>query len=145
MTAATVDMFADAAQEHGPALPEEPPPFLFDVATRKAKVAGWEWFASRVVGEGDDAAFIVTGGVPRVLKSGPRKGAKAWDRKAATEVVVTRAEVAAEEAAYEAATGKCRRCAGSKVHMTASSTERGVTYSRCWRCKGTGLPIAGST
>ena len=141
MTTATASLFHEGdAPVYGPALPEEPPHFIFEVATRKASVKGWQWFASRVVGDAPDAAFIVTGGVPRLLKTGPRKGYPIWDRKAATEVVVTRAEVDAAEAAYEAKTGRCRRCAGSKVHMTKASVEHGVTYSTCWRCKGTGQP-----
>ena len=134
------DMFtAVDGPVYGPALPEEPPRFLFEIATRKARVPGWQWFASRVVGDGDDAAFIVTGGIPRLLKAGPRKGCQTWDRKVATEVVVTRAEVDAAEAAYEAAIDWCRRCAGSKVHMVASG-ENYVKYGQCWRCKGTGHP-----
>lgn len=140
----TVAMFGEDAPAYGPALPDAPPFFLGDVATRKSGVPGWEWFSSRVVGADRDV-FILEGGVPRILKSGPRKGQKTWDRKAATEVAVTRAEADAEAVAYEARTGKCRRCAGSKVHMTESSIDTGVTYSTCWRCKGTGEPIAEKT
>lgn len=139
MTPATLDMFAEAAPVYGPPLPEKPPVFWAEVATRKAKTAGWKWCSVRIVGEDRDV-FLVVGGVPRVLKSGPRKGQETWDSKSTTEIAVTRAEAEAEAAAYEATTGKCRRCAGSKVHMTASSTTRGVTYSKCWQCGGTGKP-----
>lgn len=86
---------------------------------------------------------MIDGGVPRVLKSGPRKGRSTWKGQPTTRVVVTAAEVAAEEERYEAVTGKCRRCAGSKVHMVSSSVEHGIRYGRCWRCKGTGLPVVG--
>lgn len=119
---------------------EELPRFLFELATSKANVKGWQWFASRIVGAGENAAFIVTGGIPRVLKTGPNKGAVRWDRKAATDVVVTRAEIDAAESLYERTTGRCRRCAGSKVH-TVESGEGYVKYGQCWRCKGTGQPL----
>lgn len=136
----TIDMFTSEGPTFGPAIPEEPPRFLFEIATRKAKIKGWKWFSSRIVGEGKDAAFIVTGGVPHVLKAGPNKGAERWDRKAATDVVVTRAEVDAAESLYERTTGRCRRCAGSKVHMVESSAGF-IKYGQCWLCKGTGQPL----
>ncbi|QMI49814.1 hypothetical protein [Burkholderia sp. MBR-1] len=67
------------------------------VAARKAQCAGWKPFAYERI----EDAIVMTGGVPRPLKTGPRKGEMIWDRKSATRVVVTDAE-ADEEAARQA-------------------------------------------
>ncbi len=68
------------------------------VAARKAGEAGWEPISYEWVGD----ALLMKGGVPRLLKSGPRKGDKAWDPQSTSRVVVTEAE-AAEEAVRQAA------------------------------------------
>lgn len=141
MKAEAMPLFAqEQGVVHGPALPEEPPLFWEEIATRKTNTPGWRWSNVRTIGEQRD--FLLMGGVPRILKSGPRKGTETWDGVKLTEVIVTRAEVNAATLAYEAETGRCRRCAGSKVHMTASCVTRGITYSTCWHCGGTGKPVA---
>lgn len=58
------------------------------VAARKAGDPAWEPFRYERV----DDSLLLTGGVPRLLKTGLRKGKKVWDRTAATKIVVTDAE-----------------------------------------------------
>ncbi len=131
----TLDMFPASAPATDE--PEDPPFFLGDVAAAKSGVPGWRWFKSRVVG---DDAFILEGGIPRIIKAGKNKGASTWKGQPTSEVVVTRAEVEAAKAAYEKTTGKCRECAGSKRVSYAWSKDKGRTYSTCRRCNGTGVP-----
>lgn len=68
------------------------------VAARKAQCTDWKPFAYERI----EDTIIMTGGVPRPLKTGPRKGEMIWDRKSATRVVVTDGE-ADEEAVRKAA------------------------------------------
>ncbi|HDR9174294.1 hypothetical protein [Burkholderia vietnamiensis] len=71
------------------------------VAARKAQCAEWKPFAYERI----EDAIVMTGGVPRPLKSGPRKGEKVWDRKSATRIVVTDAEADDEAARMASAAG----------------------------------------
>ena len=71
--------------------------------------------------------FRITGGKTRTLKSGPRKGKLTVEPGTSIEVYVTRAELLAEEQAYEDETGKCRACVGG-----------GLGSAKCKRCSGTG-------
>lgn len=101
------------------------------VAIRKAGIEGWEPFKWERAGED----FIITGGIPRLLKSGPRKGRKTWDGKG-TSVVVTRAEVEAQAAAYAAETGNCPECYGSGEVFKSWHHIDGTKYKTCSKCKG---------
>lgn len=103
------------------------------VAIRKSGIEGWEPFKWERVGE--DA--IVTGGIARLLKSGPRKGRKTWDGKG-TSVVVTRAEVEAQIAQYVAETGNCSECYGSGEVFKSWHHIEGTKYRVCPKCNGTG-------
>lgn len=69
-------------------------------------------------------------------KTGPRKGQPLYDGPA-QEVLVSDAEHAAEEARYEADTGRCRRCFGRR-HVVVSVSTAGVTYRPCPRCGASG-------
>lgn len=65
---------------------------LFVIAARKSGIPGWMWMRSELVG--DD--FVVEGGVPRVVMSGPSKGQMTLKGQPTTKVIVTRAELDAE-------------------------------------------------
>ncbi len=115
-----------------------PAPDLFSVATHKAGIPGWQWCASRVI---NPHTFLVTGGVPRALKSGPNKGRATMKGQPLTEVVVTRAEIDAACAEYEATTGRCRECSGISGRLFRFVTREGVPVVKaCPRCNGTGVP-----
>lgn len=79
--------------------------------------------------------FRITGGKPRTLKSGPRKGKLTVEPGTSIEVYVTRAEMLAEEQAYEDETGKCRACVDGKVR-------RNSAFVGCERCVGTGKRVS---
>lgn len=103
------------------------------VAIRKAGIEGWEPFAWERVGEDS----LVTGGIPSLLKSGPRKGKKTWRGKG-TSVVVTRAEVDAEAARYSAETGNCAECYGEGQVFASWHHIDGTKYHPCKACGATG-------
>lgn len=105
------------------------------VAIRKAAIDGWEPFAWEVIGTD---GMLITGGIPRLLTRGPRKGKKTWARSASSKVVVTRVEVDAEEARYVAETGNCGKCYGIGRVMVGWSATEGEKYSACKACDGKG-------
>jgi hypothetical protein len=105
----------------------------------KRKVSGpdeWEWCKWERIGEGND--FVVEGGVPRLLKSGPRKGEKTWKGVETQKTVVTDAEIKAEHARYEQDTGNCGDCMGSGRVFARWSADNGEDYKPCSRCGSTG-------
>lgn len=105
----------------------------------RRKVAGpegWEVCAWERIGDGND--LVVTGGVPRLLKTGPRKGKPTWRDVPTQKAVVTGAEIEAEKARYEEQTGKCSDCMGKGEVFANWSAADGVKHRRCKRCDGTG-------
>ncbi len=107
------------------------------VARRKAGGSdAWEFCAWESVGEG---GMIVEGGIPRLLKAGPRKGKKTWRDMPTQKVVVTAAEIDVEHARYEAETGKCGDCFGNGQKFARWSQANGVELKECGPCKGTGV------
>lgn len=112
--------------------------FHEDIARRKLGVgADWRWCKSEVIGVYGHGDFLLTGGVPRQLKSGPRKGKNTWAGAKLDRCVVTKAEIVAEQIAYESTTGACHRCLGEKQAIQSMSQD-GTTYRECSRCAGTG-------
>lgn len=90
---------------------------------------------------GDDvkrADAIFTLGVPRLLKSGPRKGQKTWRDSERREIVVTDEEAAAEFARCEAG-GVCGDCIGTKQVRHGWSKDLGNRFIPCVRCESTGV------
>ena len=105
------------------------------IAKRKINITGWEPYAWERIGTD---AIKVTGGIPRPLKSGPRKGQKTWDGPSQVAVVV-QAEVDDEIARYEEETGQCSECLGDgKVMHSYNCVKDEKTYRPCGRCTGTG-------
>jgi hypothetical protein len=104
------------------------------VAKRKMDTPGWEPYAWEAIGTD---GTMVTGSIPRLLKSGPRKGEKTWDGKG-DKVVVVKSEILAEMARYEKETGKCCQCMGQGKVAAGWSSATGPRYRPCLICKGTG-------
>jgi hypothetical protein len=101
------------------------------VAVRKVGKPGWTPYKWERVG--DD--LMMTGGIEGKFKNGKPK----WS-KPAQRVVVTKAEIAAEESRYEREHGRCRVCFGDGQEFTGWSAAEGVKYKPCTRCAGTGIP-----
>ena len=116
---------------------------LDEVARRKAKgPEGWAVCAWERIGDGND--LIVTGGVPRLLKAGPRKGKPTWRDVPVQKVVVTGEEIAAERARYETATDNCADCMGIGKVFASWSAAEGVKHKDCRRCGGDGKAKEGT-
>ena len=108
-----------------------------EILRRPADIDGWEAFKFETVGD----AYLTEGGVPRLLKTGPRRGQKTWRGSRITRV--TKAEASAERRRYEAETGACASCMGSGEVLTGWSRQGGDRLSLCPRCHGTkGAPPA---
>lgn len=108
--------------------------FLGVVAARKAGIEGWEPYKFEKIGSD---AVAVTGGIPRLLTRGPRKGRKTWDGKGTTEVV-TSVEMELEFKRYEADTGKCGDCLGERRVYAGWHHIEGTRYRPCKRCGESG-------
>lgn len=105
----------------------------------KRKVGGAEgWRYCRWERIGDGMNFIVEGGVPRLLKSGPRKGEQTWRDVPTQKTVVTGEEMDAEHARYEADTGNCGDCGGTGEEFASWKAGEGTKMKTCGRCAGTG-------
>lgn len=110
---------------------------LEEVARRKVNGPdGWAVCRWERIGAGND--LVVTGGVPRVLKSGPRKGRLTWRDVPTQKAVVTGAEIEIEKVRYEANTGKCGDCMGNGEVFASWSAAEGIKHRPCMRCGGTG-------
>lgn len=108
------------------------------IAKRKVSgPEGWEICIWERIGSGDD--FVVEGGVPRLLKSGPRKGRNTWRDVPLQKTVVTGDELKAEHAWYEADTGNCGDCFGAGEVFAGWHHVHGTTLRKCKRCDGKGL------
>ena len=96
---------------------------------------GFEFYLYRCIGTD---AVLYRGGVPRTLKSGPRKGKKTWVGCASLECVVTESEAAAERKRYETETGNCGACMGKGQEWWGWSATDGDDYRPCRTCNETG-------
>lgn len=105
-----------------------------NVAKNKMNIPGWEPFAWEVIG---NDGVLVTGGIPRLLKRGPRKGEKTWDGKG-DKIVVVKSEIDAEMQRYERETGKCQDCFGTGRVFAGWSAASGKRTRACKRCAGDG-------
>lgn len=112
--------------------PAYPPNFIERAALRKLPAGYWAYkFETLDWQAKPPTIFRITGGKSRTLKSGPRKGKLTVEPGTSIEVYVTRAEMLAEEQAYEDETGKCRACVDGKVRRNSGLVD-------CKRCGGTG-------
>jgi hypothetical protein len=115
---------------------------LSAVARRKLNAPPeWEWYSARVLTPTDDT--LVEGNVPLRRKDGSaRKGHARWEGVVGQQCVVTRAEIDAATAEYEATTGNCSSCAGSGETISSVSVQDGTRYRPCRKCNGSGHPSA---
>jgi len=113
---------------------------FFEVVARKKLGVGegWRWCKSEAIGEPPNHEFLIEGGVPKTLKSGPNKGKTSWKGVPLLKCVVTRLDLEKARAQYEATTRTCWQCQGSKQTIASSSRTDGNTYRECTRCGGTG-------
>ncbi|NTX00030.1 MAG: hypothetical protein HGB35_08930 [Geobacteraceae bacterium] len=94
------------------------------------EIDGWEMCIIEAVTGG----MFITGGIPRMVgnkKKWPAK--KQMDR-----ILLTRADVEAEESRYELETGGCYVCYGTGQETAGWSAAEGVRYRECTRCMGVG-------
>lgn len=109
--------------------------FFNQIARKKLKeTADWEFCIVKALDSGD---ILVKGCIPRLLKSGKRKGEKKWDSPLKT-CVVTKAESQDAENNFEVTTGSCHKCGGEKQVFYSWDINTGSKYKECPRCKGTG-------
>lgn len=114
--------------------------FVDEVARKKAAARGaenWDPFLWRVI-RGLDA-FKLRGGTKRL--TGPADGKAVFDRPHVT-VLVTREEALAEQARYEAETGKCGECLGLGEQVCGWSRDHGRMLRSCSACAGSGASEA---
>ena len=118
----------------------ERPNFWNLIAIDRGQPDGWRWFKWERIGEGDHVADIVEGGVAtEVYESGPRKGKLNYAKAThLAKLVITRAEICARIARWEAETGKCSGCGGDGEEVAGWSKDHGTEYRPCSRCKATG-------
>jgi len=109
------------------------------IAERKAnpsKRTGWDVAFMEKIGPD---ATMVSGGFPRPIKQGKRKGELTWRGvEMCGPVIVTDREVAEERARYEAETGNCGDCLGEGNRCVGWHKETGKEYRACLTCSGTG-------
>lgn len=83
----------------------------------------------------------LTGAVAPLLLSGPQKGRPNWkkmDKSTERTVCVTQSEHDAWCEAWEARTGKCRKCVGEGTRPDGWSKAEGQRWRECRDCGGTG-------
>lgn len=109
-------------------------------AWRKAgSIPGWEPFHYEVVDiRSKHRDLIIQGGVPRFIARGKNKGAKTWRGCEIMRVVISGAEIIAEEKAFAEHTGNCPRCMGDGQVLQSWSRETGTVKKPCSSCCGTG-------
>jgi hypothetical protein len=123
---------------------EEDNPSFLDMTVRKkiGLPVEWEIFAWSLIGnckeDWDRGDMLVSIGVPRRLKSGPRKGKKTWRGCETRKCVVSRVEVNQTAEAWERETGKCMDCYGTGNKWSGWSRENGDRFKPCKRCEATG-------
>ena len=108
---------------------------FYEVIARRKLGKGQEWEAFRFEAIGSD--LLVEGGIPRLLKSGPRKGRKTWREAKTSRVVISLSDIELEVAAYESETGNCSECLGAGQTAWSWSSDE-IKYRACRRCNGTG-------
>lgn len=112
--------------------------FIERVAIKKLGESDkWRMRSLEFIGDTND--WLVKGGKPRKLKSGPRRGKNTWRDSAIRSVCVTEQEEIQERLLYEMETGNCSKCQGTKRMYTGYNATDGNTYAPCNRCNATGI------
>jgi hypothetical protein len=100
---------------------------------------GYRWCRSEVF-DGVPGAFKLTFARHHGIRTkGKAKGWPKFDMKTAATTIVLPADIKAEQAAYEAETGNCHCCQGTKRESSGWSITDGQRWVPCRECKGAGL------
>lgn len=81
-------------------------------------------------------AVEVEGGVPR---PGVAHHTAKWRGVPTLKATISREQIAAAVAVFEATTGRCARCSGNGYEWAGSSASGPTRYRTCAACKGTGV------
>lgn len=108
----------------------------------------WSWYHLETFphsrGSEPPLCFIVKGAVAPLKQRGPGAGKlrnwKKRDPATDTTVYIKPEEHLAWLAAYEARTGNCFNCQGTKQEAAGWNIATGTTWRSCSRCKGSGKP-----
>ena len=111
-------------------------PIYMAIARRKANNHNPDWDMGSLEVITNDATLVKCYKTETVTK-GKNKGKKKYVGPP-TIIVITRAEIAEEEANYEKTTGQCHRCYGKGEVPHSWSKDEGSKSKPCPRCKGTG-------
>lgn len=113
--------------------------FYMDRVAKRKTNSPKEWEAFKWERIGDD--FIITGGIPKLLKSGKNKGNKTWKGSDETRSIISFDELEKEMIIYEKETGLCSDCRGKNVIFKSWDREKGTEYKPCQKCNATGKSI----
>ena len=96
---------------------------------------GWTVYAWEAL---DDGSVLYR----MALEKPPREdGCRKWNTDQGKAVAVSKAEVDAEYARYEAETGNCGECGGMGERWVGWNRDTGHKYAQCGICGGTGHPL----
>ena len=116
----------------------------FDIAREVVGMEGWEPYRWQLT---DGDGQIVNGCKPSgYYTRGERKGQpKFRPATPGTErtVAISKRDLEARAAAYEAETGKCWDCKGEGQECAGWSRDTGIKYRACSRCNGSALAAFG--
>lgn len=112
------------------------PPNWYDEAARKKLGQSRKWQSMGY--EPGDTHCVVSGGIPRELKSGERKGQMTWHGCVITKCAIDSEDINQAKLDYELETGKCHVCAGSGLRLDSWACGIGNRYRFCERCGNTG-------
>jgi hypothetical protein len=110
--------------------------YFMELAARRKLGRGEDWKACRW--EAMTGGAMIDGGVPRILKAGPRKGKPTWKGQPIERVLLNEEDCAREVQLYIAETGNCPVCRGTGHEWRGWSRDDGDRYRPCPRCKATG-------
>lgn len=96
---------------------------------------GWKW-AKVEYGDCPEGYCKLTGGIPRKIKRGPRKGKHTWEET--NTLWMKQTDIEATKLEWESETGKCWQCSGSGKDLAGWNHKTGARFRTCGRCNGEG-------
>jgi hypothetical protein len=102
---------------------------------RYGQPEGWKW--SRInYGDCPEGYCKVTGGIPRKITKGARKGKNSWGET--NTLWMKQADIDAVKTEWESENGKCWQCVGTGQDFAGWNNKTGVRYQTSKRCVGSG-------